>query len=735
MSTLRFEPIATQLGKRSSPAALFPADVLEAIRRNEIMDEMDPAWPPIVREFMSHYAAVIELAHLLLGAPPFDRLARLYDALKDEFTPEDEQASPVYDSHLVQHVLGGVPQGLAGETPFSVLARLTRGDAARARLQELAQSLAGSHLDLYRVTQVSGLEAELLPLRGGEPFALHVSGPFLREGARLLGRVVEFGGRRFMADSPYILESSEEEWLDYAERVAESAGSPTSPRSSGEAPRAKPKLTGKQAARRRKELQAKAARNTPNERVARHLRCGSSERFWLEFVMHAFAGARRGLVHLAGVPDQPNTLPGHPDYDGPELEGILGAGPDELEGLSPMVRVREKLEVIAEREGIFEREELAFRAAVRELGATPKLHDADEPLFTAYCTLGALDAEGATPLDRLAKEAALEADERATVTSLERGRFALLRLDRIHLDEGFDAFDVLRQEKLRIAERSATRQTAVGDLLLGWICEEATGELTLEGGVVRVPSLLAAPLAEIAVSLRAVPPSRLPLELLARLVALREHPPLPELFNTSGDRLQLATARYAVLDRARVLTGLAAAGFEGSGDGHFNWLSEDGTSLATLELRAEQLFVHVNSLERLRAAKERIEAALGGAVKSQLATLDGDMSSLIAKARSNGDAVRGPDLDVAALPPEARAQIHGLLLDQVRKRFDDPIPALNNQSLRQAASRETSRADAVSWLREQERIFRFNPQMEGLDMRPLWRELGLEYQGLDTDPH
>jgi hypothetical protein len=62
------------------------------------------------------------------------------------------------------------------------------------------------------------------------------------------------------------------------------------------------------------------------------------------------------------------------------------------------------------------------------------------------------------------------------------------------------------------------------------------------------------------------------------------------------------------------------------------------------------------------------------------------------------------------------------------------IPALGNQSLRQAAGGNASRADAVSWLREQERIFRFNPQMEGLDMRPLWRELWLEYQGLDSDP-
>lgn len=42
-------------------------------------------------------------------------------------------------------------------------------------------------------------------------------------------------------------------------------------------------------------------------------------------------------------------------------------------------------------------------------------------------------------------------------------------------------------------------------------------------------------------------------------------------------------------------------------------------------------------------------------------------------------------------------------------------------------------ADAISWLREQERMLNTNPQFSGIDVRPLWAELGLEYQGLDTD--
>lgn len=40
---------------------------------------------------------------------------------------------------------------------------------------------------------------------------------------------------------------------------------------------------------------------------------------------------------------------------------------------------------------------------------------------------------------------------------------------------------------------------------------------------------------------------------------------------------------------------------------------------------------------------------------------------------------------------------------------------------------------APSWLREQERILKSNPQLAGLYMRPLWQELALPFQGLETD--
>ena len=56
------------------------------------------------------------------------------------------------------------------------------------------------------------------------------------------------------------------------------------------------------------------------------------------------------------------------------------------------------------------------------------------------------------------------------------------------------------------------------------------------------------------------------------------------------------------------------------------------------------------------------------------------------------------------------------------------------KTLRQLARSAKGRPDAISWLRQQERILRSNPQLTGLDMRTLWEELALPFQGLETDP-
>jgi hypothetical protein len=277
---------------------------------------------PDVEDFMLHYMAVVRAGWQLLGAPQFDRLSRLYAQFEQEYAPGGPPMSPVYDSFAAQHILGQVPQGLAAETPYSVLVRLTSGDVSRQRLHQMARALADAHPDLYRCTKVDQTLAELEPLRGGPRFLVRLTGPFLRHLDRALARVVRFGDGAFMADSPYLLAASDADWLEYLDRAARPAGSLPDTSPSGQpAARARPRLTSKQLARRRQQ-KATAQQAPADAAVVRHLKFGTSERSWLDFITNGYAGERRGIVRLAGIPDRPETLPHHDDYD------VATAAPD-----------------------------------------------------------------------------------------------------------------------------------------------------------------------------------------------------------------------------------------------------------------------------------------------------------------------------------------------------------------------------------------------------------------------
>jgi hypothetical protein len=731
MATLRFEPIASHLAKNLSPALLFPRAALERIAQQQLAGS--DAWTPELRDFMGHYTELVRAAHSLLDAPQFERLARLSQELDDEYSPGGPPLSPIYDSYSVQHVLAEVPQGLARETPYSVLARLLNGDAPRARLCDLARCLADSHLDLYQVLRASDLQSRLQPARGGPAFSVQLTGPFLRTGDLILARVLVFGDHRFIADSPYLLEATQRDWLDYLDRVQQRSPVQQAMRTSSSPDSSPAKLSSKQIARRRKQQQLTAARHAPGEVVAAHLKYGADERFWPEFIMDGYAGERNGIVRLAGVPDRADSLP----------HGQHFAGVTKEEQVPPMHRVRVRVSAIAREQGIVEREKRALSEAAQKLGVEQlQLHEGDEYLFRAYCTLGARSEHGSTALELAVQEPDLASDERTAIASIQSGRFAVLRVRHIQLDEGIDAVDVLRSRKVHIRERSATRQLALDDLVLGWICDDGTGDWTLEGGVLHVPALVAPWVSDTTRRLwnerRAEAPREAPeqraieivIPLLAHIQWLRKNPPLPALYNTHGEPLQLSTARYRVLDLARARAALREI-FHPRDDDRFTWLDPGGVSLAEIELSDSNLTVRVNSLERLGAAKEQIEAALGDAVRASLGTLDGDSDAVHARARDGG-AIE-PPLDLATLPAEAVEQLHGMLLEQIKRNFDIPISAFKGRTLRQVA-RSKSGADAVSWLREQERILKTNPQLKALDTRPLWQELGLEYRGLQSDP-
>jgi hypothetical protein len=716
---IRFEPIAAEVAKRLPVAVLFPPGVLEDIRRGQREDEPEaPKLPSDIEEFMVHYLAVVQAAGALLDAPPFEALSRLKDALAEEYMPGAPPMSPVYYSMHMLHVLGEVPVGVADETPLSVIAKVTSGSSNLSRFHALARALVDSFRDVYLVKSAKQQRAEISPVRGGDPIAIGTTGPFLRTGDLVLMRVLPFEGKYFVADSPYILKAPARDWLDYFARVVDARGA--------SAPSRRPKgnLSGKQLAKWRKLERDKSGSADPESLLRKHLRGDPPGQFWFDYAMDGYAGERNGIVFLAGVPDRPESLP-------------HSAASERAREKPPMNVVHDRLQDVAANHGMLARaakdlEETCKRHGVQKFELDPN----ELQLFVAYSTLEARSEAGETALDHVARTTTGAPELQRVCEDLRRGGFAVLGIDRIRLDEGLEVSELRSKKKLYIAERSGTRQLAKGDVLLGWVCADEAGTLTLEGHVTRVPSLFAA-VAEGLVSQLVprgarrprdfnAPAGLLPVQLLVGLREARENF-RPELVNHDDERLQLATGRYRIVDLSRIAPRLREA-FTMDDEQSYVWLNDAGTVVARIEIAGDKLLVHVNSLQRLAAAKERIEALLGDAIQASLGSVEQD----VFEAARSGKRSRADQ--PIELPPELAAQMCEMVTRQIGGMLDAPIPQFRGKSLRQVARSKPSRPDAVSWLREQERLLKTNPRLSGVDLRPIWQELGLEYQGLDTDP-
>lgn len=725
-SVITFAPIAAQLARSVSLDALFPRDLRPALAEGH-----EPDLPQEIRPFFEHYCAVSGAAVQLLATPAFEALARFHEEVEDVYMPGGPPRSPVYDSFAMQFVLGSVRQGIGNETPYSVLARLLLRDPSRARLQNMAQSMADATLELCRVKSAKGHRAELELIRSGGACCVRLTGPFLRAGDFGLMRVLQFDNELFIADSPYLLQASEHDWREHLARiVALQQAAPSTSTSLKTS-----KLSSKEQARRRQKDKAQASRHEPEEIIRRYLRFGLSDRYWLDYIMDAYAGERRGIVFLAGVPDRPELLPHSAEYQG---------APDA--GLAPQAEFRRALLQSAMNEGLFDS---AFKKLDRLLpsnAARAELSPNEQQLLAAYATFGLRAKDGTTALTRFQrsqKAESLHPAVRSFIADLERGWFSVLRVDRIHLDEGLEVFDLLSQQKLRISERSATRQLGLGDLVLGWLCKDPSGVLSFEGGLAHVPSFAATLLLPLVDRLRnTMPPltdeqawkrsaADTTLPLVAGILELRSNPPLPQLMNTSGDPLELVTGHYRVRDQARVVAALPRE-FVENGAGSYAWVDKTGTSLAQVELSGNQLRVQVNSRKRLKSVQQRLEALLGDAVERSFeAHEDVELAIRTRKGEAGRAAAKAPPLELSS---ELAAQFHEIVLAKVRSTLDEGIPQFKGKTLRQLARSTKGRPDVISWLREQERILKSNPQLADLDMRPLWEDLSLPFQGLETDP-
>ncbi len=268
---------------------------------------------------------------------------------------------------------------------------------------------------------------------------------------------------------------------------------------------------------------------------------------------------------------------------------------------------------------------------------------------------------------------------------------SVFEIEQVHPGRGMTLRDVRTGDTHEVRERTASRQLKPGQLVCARVVP-AGDTMQLFGGLEPVALHERDPLIEL---LDTEPD---PITLVAALS--RRFAP-PTLANTEGDPLAICEATLNVGDPVGIEDALDATYDRAEGDEPPRWLEHVATDgmrrvRATLVLEGDTLRVETNS-------EERMDRALAA-----LARLDPGMSVLEDCRRPIHDARQAAELanqmpmadDDALDPddPELAGMLDGFIRDYEIKWLDEPIPALQGHSPRQAADDPTRRGDLIKLL-------------------------------------
>ena len=272
---------------------------------------------------------------------------------------------------------------------------------------------------------------------------------------------------------------------------------------------------------------------------------------------------------------------------------------------------------------------------------------------------------------------------------LERMRLSHLRpyeVQAVRRDEGLDLLDLWANKRVRVRERLATRQLVQWDILAARVILGPEGYPVLDGS--------------------------------------------PYLYPTRGKELILRCLRRlsrslgGKLPRADEATFFKSIGMAF----HDLWLElvarRPPPTLVTAE-RDEVVRLVLETVSRQRAERGRalLEAAAGPAVAYRATSSESVQRALERPARR-----ARPEDDV---PPEAAGIVQAFYERHYRAWLDEPLPALDGRTPREAANLKSARPKVIALLKDMENL----SARERLEGRPaydfgwMWGQLGLERSG------
>jgi hypothetical protein len=323
---------------------------------------------------------------------------------------------------------------------------------------------------------------------------------------------------------------------------------------------------------------------------------------------------------------------------------------------------------------------------------------------------------------------------------LERARLAHLRpyeIVGVTPGERLELLDLWTGERIQVEERLGSQQLAQWDILAARIMLGAANHPVIDGAAYAYPvdarqDLLkelrrgyrkhkrAAPGMDLTTFFKRM--GSIFYLLWLRHVALR---PLPRMVTAEGDDIVLARAVFDVKDREAVAAALTARpDIEGQDDGSYVWLQEAEDfrrSLGRVVLEGRRLVFEATSRPRAERGRAMIEALAGGAVTYRATSYE-DVGQAMKRRPARA-------AEPSEVPPEVQAAIVGQFYEEhYRKWLDEPVPALDGRTPREAARLASEHPRLIALLKGMENMSERERRAgrPAYDFAWMWGELGIE---------
>jgi hypothetical protein len=364
------------------------------------------------------------------------------------------------------------------------------------------------------------------------------------------------------------------------------------------------------------------------------------------------------------------------------------------------------------------------------------------PLFLGYLYYGHRDARDQRLVDHFlaARGRGLPAGEVMAIRALQQSWASLFEVVAVQAGTGFDVKDLISGETHHVREVSATAELKKWDTLFSWLMPvddhlEMTGSSSLIPRE-HVPRIHEA-LGRAIVAERASRPKLAARDhtgsvswtVLHTLRSTLRDRRMPELHTTTGEKVVFCKAHYTIVDEPEVRLGLSTfAEIESDGES-YTWGVPDENDggrlvLGRITLATGELVLETMSRERHARGRTMLETVLGAALTHHLDSLQD------AEAAMKVATERGPSMREDEVPEDIEREVLGQYLrDYYVNWLDLPIPALGNKSPRKAVRTRKGRGEVEELLKGLEHGLSRQPGGETVDVRMLYRELGL----LDDD--